>query len=45
MKLGLHHLTVAGIVGETFLATKTCHGVYLTGDELKAMLSKKKGAD
>ena len=33
------------IVGETFLATKTCHGAYLTGDELKEMLSKKKGAD
>jgi hypothetical protein len=33
------------IVGESFLATKMCHGVYLTGDELKAMLSKKKGAD
>jgi len=32
------------IVGETFLATKTCHGIYLTGDELKAMLSKKEGA-
>ena len=29
------------MLGDTYFATKTCHGIYLTGDELRAMKARR----